>query len=115
MRLICPTACVRIAEIIQGNCNMTTRLNDDAVTRLLDIQDIQRAIALYVIAVDTRELSLFDQVFVPEAQIILDGVGEMTPASYIAMAGPALGHLSATQHHLGLPVIDLHGDHAHAR
>jgi len=102
-------------NFISGKNSMTTGLNDDAVSRLLDIQCIQRAIGLYVIAVDTRELSLFDQVFVPEAQIILGGVGEMTPASYIAMAGPALGHLSATQHHLGLPVIDLHGDHAHAR
>jgi hypothetical protein len=94
---------------------MTTRLNDDAVSRLLDFQDIQRAIGLYVLAVDTRELSLFDQVFTPDAQIILGGVGEMTPASYKAMAVQGLAALNATQHHLGLPVINLDGDHAHAR
>jgi hypothetical protein len=94
---------------------MTTSLNADAVGRLLDIQEINRALALYVIAVDTRELSLFDRVFVPNAQIILGGVGDMTPASYKAMAVAGLGRLSATQHHLGLPLIDLDGDRAHAR
>ncbi len=94
---------------------MTNRVNDDAVGRLLDIEDIKRAIGLYVIAVDTREMSLFDQVFVPGAQIILGGVGDMTPDSYKAMASENLKALSATQHHLGMPVINLDGDHAHAR
>jgi len=94
---------------------MVAPTDNDAVTRLLDIQDIQRAIAIYVVAVDTRDLSLFDQCFVPDAQIILGGVGDMTPTSYREMAGPALGHLSATQHHLGLPIIELDGDKAHAR
>lgn len=94
---------------------MTSSLNDDAVGRLLDIQDIQRALGLYVLAIDTRELSLMDQVFTPGAQIILGGVGEMTPASYKEMAVVGLGALDATQHHLGLPLIDLDGDRAHAR
>ena len=94
---------------------MTTGLNDDAVTRLLDIQDIQRALGLYVIALDSRELSLFDQVFVPGAPINLGGMGEMTPESYKEAAAKGLGALSATQHHLGLPVIELSGDIAHAR
>ena len=94
---------------------MTSSLNSDAVGRLLDIQEINRALALYVVAVDTRELSLFDRVFMPEARIILGGVGEMTPASYKAMAVAGLGALSGTQHHLGLPLIDLDGDRAHAR
>jgi hypothetical protein len=94
---------------------MTTRLNDDAISRLLDIQDINRALALYVVAIDTRELSLFDRCFTPDAQIILGGVGEMTPASYKELATKGLGALNATQHHLGLPLIDLDGDRAHAR
>jgi len=94
---------------------MVAPTDNDAVTRLLDLQCIQRALAIYVVAVDTRDLSLFDQCFVPDAQIILGGVGEMTPTSYREMAGPALGRLSATQHHLGLPIIDLDGDKAHAR
>src|SRR5271154_4925991 len=94
---------------------MTTPVNDDAVGRLLDIEDINRAIGLYVLAVDARELSLFDQVFTPDAQIILAGVGEMTPASYKEMAVKDLAALNATQHHLGLPLINLDGDYAHAR
>ena len=94
---------------------MTTPVNDDAVGRLLDLEDIKRAIGLYVIAVDTREMSLFDQVFTPDARIILGGVGDMTPASYKEMAVKGLAVLDATQHHLGLPVINLEGDHAHAR
>jgi len=94
---------------------MTTDLNDDAVRRLLDIQDINRALALYVVAIDTRELSLFDRCFTPDARISLGGMGEMTPASYRQIAAAGLGALSATQHHLGLPLIDLDGDRAHAR
>jgi hypothetical protein len=94
---------------------MSAIVNAEAIGRLLDMEDIKRAIGLYVIALDSRELPLFDQVFVPEATIILGGVGEMTPASYKEMAVKGLGALDATQHHLGLPVIDLEGDRAHAR
>jgi len=94
---------------------MTTGLSDDAVGRLLDIQDIQRALGLYVIALDSRELPLFDEVFVPGAQVILGGMGEMTAESYKEAAVKGLSALNATQHHLGLPVIDLDGDVAHSR
>jgi hypothetical protein len=94
---------------------LTSTVNDDAVSRLLDIEDIKRALGLYVIALDSRELSLFDQVFTPDAHIALGGMGEMTPASYKEMATAGLGALNATQHHLGLPVITLDGDRAYAR
>jgi SnoaL-like domain len=94
---------------------MSASVNDDAIGRLLDLEDIKRAIGLYVIGVDTRDLSLFDQVFVPNARIILGGVGDMTPASYKEMAVKGLAALDATQHHLGLPLIALDGDRAHAR
>jgi hypothetical protein len=94
---------------------MTNRVNDDAISRLLDLQDIQRALALYVVAIDTLELSLFDQCFTPDARIILGGMGEMTPASYKEIATQGLGALSATQHHLSLPLIELDGDRAYAR
>jgi hypothetical protein len=94
---------------------MTTGLSDDAVSRLLDIEDIKRALGLYVIALDSRELPLFDRVFVPGAYINLGGMGEMTPESYKEAAVKGLSALNATQHHLGLPVIDLDGDVAHSR
>jgi hypothetical protein len=87
----------------------------DAIARLLDYQEIQRVLGLYVIALDSRDLPLFDQVFVPDAQIILGGMGEMTPQSYREAATAGLGALDATQHHLGLPLIEVDGDRAHAR
>ena len=87
----------------------------DAVQRLLDLQDIQRAIATYVVALDSRELSLFRQCFTPDARITLAGMGDMTPDSYIKLAEEGLGRLDATQHHLGLPLIRLDGDRAQAR
>jgi hypothetical protein len=94
---------------------MSGSVDADAIGRLLDIEDIKRAIGLYVIALDSREIALFDQAFVPGAQIILGGMGEMTAESYKDIAAKGLAALDATQHHLGLPVIDLDGDRAHAR
>jgi hypothetical protein len=88
---------------------------EDAVSRLLDYQDIQRALGIYVIALDSRDLSLFDQCFVPDAGINLSGMGEMTPATYRELATAGMAALDATQHHLGLPLIQLDGDKAHAR
>lgn len=88
---------------------------EDAVARLLDYQDIQRALGIYVIALDSRDLSLFDECFIPDAEINLSGMGEMTPARYRELATAGLGALDATQHHLGLPLIELDGDKAHAR
>jgi hypothetical protein len=86
-----------------------------ALYRLLDLQDIQRALAIYVIALDSRELSLFDQCFTPDAEIALAGMGRMTPEGYRQMAEAGLGALDATQHHIGLPLINLDGDRADAR
>ena len=87
----------------------------DPLRQLLDHQDIQRVLGLYVIALDSRDLALFDQCFTPDAAINLSGMGAMTPATYREMAIAGLGVLDATQHHLGLPLIQLDGDHAHAR
>jgi len=94
---------------------MTDRDQDSAVRRLLDLQDIQRALATYVVALDSRELALFRQCFTPDAKIVLAGMGDMTTDSYIKLAEEGLGRLDATQHHLGLPLIRLDGDRAQAR
>ena len=88
---------------------------DDSVSRILDFQEIQRVLAIYVVALDSRALSLFDQCFTPDAEIVLAGVGTMTPESYKRIADEGLGALDCTQHHLGLPIIDIDGDRAHAR
>lgn len=94
---------------------MTDRSEQDAVQRLLDYQDIQRALATYVVALDSRELALFRQCFTPNAKIMLAGMGDMTTESYMKLAEEGLGRLDATQHHLGLPLIRLDGDRAYAR
>src|SRR6202012_1992864 len=90
-------------------------VSDYEVSRRLDIECITRALGLYVIALDSSELPMFDQVFVPAAQVTLGGMGEMTAESYKEAAVQGLSALNATQHHLGLPVIDLNGDVAHSR
>jgi hypothetical protein len=98
-----------------GKKDMSASVNDDAIRRLLDLEDIKRALGLYVIAIDTRDLTLFDTVFTPDAPIVLGGMPAMTPASYKEIGAKGLSALDATQHHLGLPVIDLDGDRANAR
>jgi hypothetical protein len=114
--LISPVRWARIAlNLLNGENKMTARVNDDAIGRLLDLEDIKRTIGLYVVSIDTRDLSLFDKIFTPDAPIILGGMPEMTPASYKKIGAEGLSALDATQHHLGLPVINLDGDRAHAR
>ncbi|WP_157219714.1 nuclear transport factor 2 family protein [Flavisphingomonas formosensis] len=76
---------------------------------------IQNAIATYVIAVDTRDIDLFDIVFTPDAKIELANTGTFDPASYGSLCRENLAQLDGTQHHLGLPAINIDGDIAHAR
>ncbi|HTJ62377.1 MAG TPA: nuclear transport factor 2 family protein [Alphaproteobacteria bacterium] len=94
---------------------MSADVNAEAIGRLLDLEDIKRTIGLYVVSIDTRDLSLFDEIFTPDAPIILGGMPPMTPESYKKIGADGLAALDATQHHLGLPVIDLDGDRANAR
>ncbi len=94
---------------------MTADVNAEAIGRLLDLEDIKRTIGLYVVSIDSRDLSLFDEIFTPDAPIILGGMPEMTPATYKKIGAEGLAALDATQHHLGLPVISLDGDRAYAR
>jgi hypothetical protein len=83
--------------------------------RLLDYEDIKRALAIYSVAIDSRDFSLFYECFTPDAVINLAGMGEMTPVRYMEMAEIGLATMDGTQHHLGLPLIKLHEDIAHAR
>ena len=76
---------------------------------------INNAIATYVVAVDTRDMRLLDQVFTKDARIDLATVGVLDPAAYAELCNTVLPGLDATQHHLGLPVIAIEGDKAQAR
>ena len=76
---------------------------------------ISNVLSTYVVALDSRNVGLFDQVFTNDAKIDLSGVGVFSPAEYAAMCEKSLVKFDATHHHLGLPVISIQGDAAHAR
>jgi hypothetical protein len=94
---------------------MSDHTGSRSVEELLAFHEIQRALAVYVVALDSRAFSLFDECFTPDAEIVLAGVGTMTPESYRRIAEEGLARLDATQHHLGVPLIQIEGDKAHAR
>jgi len=87
----------------------------ESLQKLLDVQEIQTILSKYVIAVDTREFSLFDDCFSADATIDLANTGVFTRDSYRDLCRQVLPTLDATQHHLGLPVIDVQGDRAFSR
>jgi hypothetical protein len=89
--------------------------DEAAIRALLDYEDIRRVLGLYVVAIDSRDFALFDECFTPDAPINLAGMPPMNPASYRVLAEQGLAALDGTQHHLGLPLIRLDGDRAHAR
>ena len=76
---------------------------------------IGNALSTYVVALDSRDLGLFDLVFTKDAKIDLVGVGVFSPEEYASMCEKSLPQFDATHHHLGLPVISIQGDTAHAR
>jgi len=80
-----------------------------------DLYGVQQALAAYVVAIDTRTLSLFEQCFAPDAVVELGEMGRMTATEYAAGATEGLKVFDATQHHLGLPAIRLDGDRGWAR
>jgi hypothetical protein len=88
--------------------------NDKAQT-LFDIYEIQKILSKYVIAVDSKEFGLFDQCFTEDAEIELANTGVFTKESYKQLCSQALPNLDATQHHLGLPIIEVDGDKASSR
>jgi hypothetical protein len=89
--------------------------DQNPVQTLLDYEDIRRALAVYSVAIDSQDFALFDECFTPDAEIDLAGMTKMSPASYRELATAGLSALDGTQHHLGLPLIRLVGDRAHAR
>lgn len=86
-----------------------------ALQKLLDVQEIQTILSKYVIAVDTLELGLFDDCFTADAIIDLANTGVFTRDTYRDLCRQMLPALDATQHQLGLPVIDVRGDRAFSR
>lgn len=83
----------------------------DAVSLL----SIHNLLSTYVIAVDTRQVELFDRIFTPDARIELANTGTFSPAEYADLCRTNLVTLDGTQHHLGLPAISIEGERAFSR
>lgn len=79
------------------------------------IAEIHTALATYVIAIDCRDFTLFDQCFAPDAVLEFAFMGRYSPAEYAAMSAESLAGFDATHHHLSLPALRIEGDTAHAR
>jgi hypothetical protein len=94
---------------------MTQQPDVNSLQRLLDLQDIQQVLALYTVALDSREFDLFDDCVTPDTQIFLPGYEPLNPASYVEMLKRELPRLDATHHLVGLPVIRVDGNRAYSR
>lgn len=83
----------------------------------LDIVEIQQLLARYVFAIDAKDFDRLDAVFTEDAVIDYTATGGVV----VAYAGlkrwlaQALSAFPLTQHHIGLPLIDLDGNRAKAR
>jgi ketosteroid isomerase-like protein len=86
-------------------------MSNDAVSLLA----VHNLLSAYVIAVDTRQVELFQDVFTPDAVIDLANTGRFSPAEYADLCRTNLATLDGTQHHLGLPAIRFESDRAFSR
>jgi hypothetical protein len=93
---------------------MTAGYSDTEVADRLAIQDL---IGRYAILIDSGDFDALDDLFTADAQIdfsTFNGpVGDL--AEIKAFLGASLPFFTRTQHMMGLPLIDLDGDVAHAR
>jgi hypothetical protein len=93
---------------------VTTRLSDTEVADRLAIQDL---IGRYAMLVDGGDFDGLDDLFATEARIdfsTFNGpVGTLEEIK--AFLSASLPFFTRTQHMMGLPLIDLDGDTAHAR
>ena len=89
-------------------------MSADATADRVAIQDL---IARYAVIVDSRDFDALDAVFIPEARIDFTAFGGPvgSPAEIKTFLRDSLGIFRRTQHLMGLPVIDVDGDHATAR
>jgi SnoaL-like domain len=78
---------------------------------------IQDLIARYAVVIDNRDFDALDALFLPDAQIdfsTFNGpVGDLAEIKTFLAA--SLPFFTRSQHMMGLPLIDLAGDTAHAR
>jgi SnoaL-like domain len=88
--------------------------SDSEVADRLAIQDL---IARYAVVIDNRDFDALDRLFTSDATIdfsTFNGpIGDLTEIK--AFLGASLPFFTRSQHMMGLPLIDLDGDTAHAR
>ena len=94
---------------------MSQKPDVNSLQPLLDLQDIQQVLALYAVALDSREFDLFDDCVTPDAEIFLPGYEKLNPAGYVEMLKRELPRLDATHHLVGIPVVRLTGNRADSR
>jgi hypothetical protein len=87
----------------------------DIVQKLLDVHQIQQVLVKYTIAIDTKDFDLLETCFSNNAELHLAGLGTLTVKAYRNICEQNLPSLNATQHHCGIPAIDINGDSAHSR
>src|SRR5262245_48356719 len=87
----------------------------DTLAALVDAHEISQILCRYTIAIDTRELSLFDRCFAPDARIEIPGLGVFDREGYRRVCAENLPAFDATQHLLGSPAIEVEADGASSR
>jgi 3-phenylpropionate/cinnamic acid dioxygenase small subunit len=93
---------------------MTAAFSTDEIADRLAIQDL---IGRYAVIIDSGDFDALDALFMPDARIdfsTFNGpVGNL--AEIKAFLGNSLPFFTRTQHMMGLPMITVDGDTAHAR
>lgn len=83
--------------------------------RAIDRTEIQYVLSRYSVAIDTRDVAMFDTVFSEDAELDFGGFrGVMTRAQFKDRIAN-LTYVDSTQHLMGLPTIDVDGDRATTR
>jgi SnoaL-like domain len=92
-------------------------ITGDDGREIADRLAIQDLIGRYAVVVDNGEFDALDELFTPDAVIDFSTfsgpVGSLSEIK--AFLGDSLPFFTRTQHMMGLPLIDLNGDAAHAR
>jgi len=84
---------------------------------IADTLEIQAVLARYVFAIDAKTLDALDEVFTPDAWVdYSNSGGAQGPYDKIKRwLAKSLAAFPQSQHLIGLPAIELHGDTAHSR
>jgi hypothetical protein len=87
----------------------------NSLQQLLDAHQIQQCLLRYPVALDGRNLDLFDSIFAADARIDIPAAGVFDRAGYRAVCEAGLMKLDATHHFVNAPVLKIEGDRAWAR